>query len=790
MLALLLLLTAARPVLEFPEPGLDNPAAYQGYHTRFYRDARGDAVQVYLDGRSGRVVLLWADAADQSAAFTARDTAGAPVVLAWGSPGADVSAAEGHRAVAYRLRLPARPVAVGQFALGSMRWERDIQYQRLHLAPIDSTLPPVPELAELVERLGRLDAPERHRHLALLAAPDVEALRARLEPSIALAPGDTAWTVRVEQPSFDGKHHLALELSGSSRACGVELERGWIKIRPRVPSAPSLVIRVVTDAAPLTPLGREQIFNAAFRAFYERVRRQGPRTLRFRRLEREVRGLELLSYEEKLMAGLPNFATYFGRDMLMSALMLEPIWAPVMFEHVLASVLRKVSDAGEVSHEEALDGQAIRENAAEYNALLAGADAAAAQHRDSLVAKARPVLEGLDAVCENYHMVDEDFQLPVVAARYLANPAVPADAKRRFLRAPARDGAATTRLEALLRNFNRVAERAAAYAQAPEPTNLVSFPPVPGDGFSSASWRDSRVGYAGGRFAMDINVVWVPEALAGIATALSGFAALGVPADTLEQAARRSGCAALEEYLRDPSPLRRARERWATAARNFEVRIGAAEVRERLAEWLAWLPEPERRYWRAVSDTLGIPGDTLRFLALALDEAGRPIPVVNTDPGTLVFLGEIDPARAFDAIEPLLLPYPVGLLVPGLGPLVANDAYAARAVWEDFRRDPYHSPRVVWGREVNLMLLGLARQIRAAGDKPDIRRSLRAALERVRAAAERSGLANAELWSYRIERGALRPVRYGASSDVQLWNLTDLSVQFTLAGALGGRNHP
>ena len=82
MLALLLLLSAARPVLEFPEPGLDDPVAYRGYRTRFYRDARGDAVQVYLDERSGRAVLLWADAADQSAAFTARDTAGAPVALA------------------------------------------------------------------------------------------------------------------------------------------------------------------------------------------------------------------------------------------------------------------------------------------------------------------------------------------------------------------------------------------------------------------------------------------------------------------------------------------------------------------------------------------------------------------------------------------------------------------------------------------------------------------------------------------------------------------------------------
>ena len=42
------------------------------------------------------------------------------------------------------------------------------------------------------------------------------------------------------------------------------------------------------------------------------------------------------------MAGLPNYATYFGRDMMMTALMMRPIWRPEMSEHVIASVLRKL----------------------------------------------------------------------------------------------------------------------------------------------------------------------------------------------------------------------------------------------------------------------------------------------------------------------------------------------------------------------------------------------------------------------------------------------------------------
>jgi hypothetical protein len=104
-----------------------------------------------------------------------------------------------------------------------------------------------------------------------------------------------------------------------------------------------------------------------------------------------------------------------------------------------------------------------------------------------------------------------------------------------------------------------------------------------------------------------------------------------------------------------------------------------------------------------------------------------------------------------------------------LGPVTANDVYAPPAVWQMFERDLYHSPRVVWGRDVNVLLAALAQ------------RSERPALDSIITAVDRSGLRHAELWSYQIDSQGLHPVRYGSSGDVQLWSLTDLAVQFLLA---------
>ena len=769
-----------RPYLAFPEPGLDDPAAYEGYATRVYQDASHNAFQVYLKGNTGRVVNLWADAANESVGFTVRDSSGRPAELAWGSSGAVVARSAQTRSVSYALELPSA-VRVSLFLLGSMRVERDLQYAARDTLPLDATPFPQPELSELIDHVAKLKPAEQARHLSLLGVRTIEALRARLLPHVVLTPhpplrdaergsADTTWSVRVEQVSFDGKNHLWLALEGDTRETVPALSGSTVTIRRPAGGPVRLTVRITTDAPALTPLGRAEIFNDEFHRFSAQVRADTAHPLRFRRLEREVRGVELLCYREKLMAGLPNFATYFGRDMLMTALLMQPVWAPAMSEHVVASALGKLSPTGDVSHEEALGGQAIRENAAEYNRLVSAGQ----------LARARALLAHLAATRENYIMVDDDFQLPVVAARYLADPRVPADRKRDFLRTG-------QHLARLVSNLAFVVRKAAPYARDPVATNLVSFPRAPDGHWISASWRDSRAGYGGGRFAMDVNVIWVPHALEAVGTILDALKQLGVTPVIREQP--------LAAFARDRAALQRAVTSWKGAERHFRVALARKDVSERVAARLRWLPPAEGEYWNNVAQRTGAPADTLRFLALSLDGAGRPIPIVNTDPAMLLLVDSLGPDRTLELIGPIMLPYPWGLFVDGLGPVVANDAYATRDVWEAFRRDRYHSPTVVWGRDVNALLAGLARAMRNAkfGMRNDSavvdsafripHSALSDALDRILTAVNQSGLRHAELWSYAIENGRLVPSRYGTSSDVQLWSLTDLAVQYLL-------NHP
>ncbi|MDH3456089.1 MAG: hypothetical protein OER90_04540 [Gemmatimonadota bacterium] len=802
-------------VLEFPEAGVDDPAAYEGYATRFFRDARGNTLQIYLNQRDGRVVHVWADAANESAAFTVRDAEGRAAPVTWGGAGVEAGSDGQSRTMRYQLAADVGALDIGWFLLGTMRQERDFQYLEWHKRPWGDPSFILPELTGLIESLERLPAEEQTEHLALLGALNVEELRSRLEPRVSLTADDAGWSVLVEHTSLDGRNRLTLELHGDADASAATLAADRVAVRAIDGGRIELAVAVTTNSEALTPLGRDRLFNAAFEDYFARQRRtadslrlmltveqaaRDPSLLAFRRLERQVLGLELLSSEQKLVASMPNYATYFGRDQMMSALMLEPISSVDLQELVIASVLRKLAPSGAVSHEEALGGQAIRENAAEYstrvNAWVEASAKDAAQQTEQL-ARARELLKDLQAVRENYHMIDDDFQLPVLVDRYLSRSDVTAEKKRRFLNEPA--GSGLSRLEALARNLAFVAELSRPYVDDPTATKLVSFFHRDASGWLPGSWRDSRAGYGNGRFAMDVNVVWVPRALESVERILENVSALGLSVEGALSGAPMD-VSLLEAYRRDPAMLRAAITTWRRARRHFNVRVHPIEVRRTLDGWFESLPPSERDYWRPrfVADTA--EGRPLWFLALALDEQGRPIPAVNTDPATDLFIGNytadivegtVDPSLVYQLVRPIMRAYPAGLFVEGLGPVVVNDAFASTAVQQRFREDLYHSPRVVWGREVNLLLLGLARQIDAAYDSSGRLReesdgtrayveALRDALDRTLEAVEASGLGHNELWSYRIDGDALRPARYGTSSDIQLWNVTDLAVGFLL----------
>ena len=786
-------------VLSFPESGLDDPAAYRGYQTRFFRDAAGNTLQIYLDSRAGRVVHLWADGENESIGFTVR-SAGRPATLRWGGDGATVASTGGSRArrsLEYQLAANGSRVDLGLFLLGSMRVERDLQYSEKHLGPFLSPAFRLPELVGMLARLERVDPATRARHLPLLGADDVNALRARLRPTVTTATSDSVWTAQIVQPSLDARDTISLELRADAKAFTASRAGDSISLRARSGGQVRFSVRVSTTGRTLTPLSRQEIFTPAFLQFLAAVqdsgRSGGSAATRARWLEREVRGVELLVSREKLMAGLPTYATYFGRDMLVSALMMRSIWRQEMSEFAVASALRKLSPTGQVSHEEALGGQAVREGAAEYARLVDTYLSAAAGNRaaaDSILERAGAVLRDLRRTRENYHMIDDEFQLAVLAGRWLADSGVTAAHKRDFL-ADSSDGGGT-RLARLVRELGLVSRMTAAYAADPIPTNLVSFEPADSGRWSPASWRDSGAGYGGGlgRYAMDVNAIWAPHALESIGRILAAIASLGMPLDSLAATMPDlAPNAPLGRYARDAQALNQVVERWYGASAHFVVRLSPSQVRTKVAARLAALPAGERGHWTRVLTATKADRDSLVFLALALDAGGKPIGVANSDPATRLFLGERETGVVLDTValaaslrdvRLFVRPYPVGLLIDRVGPVVANDAYATPAIWRAFSRDRYHSPYVVWGREVNLFLLGAAGHVSAATNHPAYARELRAAITKVRRTVESSGF-RSELWSYAPRGDQVVAIRYGSGADVQLWSTTDLAVQFALS---------
>src|SRR5207249_3095111 len=224
MLAFLLMLQTASareapPVLQFPTPRLDDPAAYEGYTARLYRDSRGNSVEIYIEGKTGRVVQLWADGLNESIGFTAREEGGqkTTAAVAFGVGSATVGETGGRggrRWLRYSLAVQGgRSIWVGQLLLGSMRIERDFGYGARVRDPIDAPTFVVPEMAQFAAKLGR---------------PYTD----RLTPSVVLINTASRWTVRASQPSLDGKNHLSLALSGDARRSGATLTGRVATIRP------------------------------------------------------------------------------------------------------------------------------------------------------------------------------------------------------------------------------------------------------------------------------------------------------------------------------------------------------------------------------------------------------------------------------------------------------------------------------------------------------------------------------------------------------------------------------
>lgn len=482
-----------------------------------------------------------------------------------------------------------------------------------------------------------------------------------------------------------------------------------------------LRVTAVTGEAPLTPIPASELLND----------RAGSDT-------RARQVLTFLSYREKFLAGSWRFNTYFGRDTLMSIVLLRPALQPRAIEDGIGSVIERLSPDGEVAHEEEVGEFAVLRN------------------RET---QGRPS----DEPRYDYGMIDGSFLLPIVLEEWLLDD--PRGRRRAASFLATRTASGEAYGQAIMRNFEWVLTQTTPFARDPVAGNLVSIK----SGRNTGQWRDSEQGLGGGRYPYDVNVAMVPAALESI----QRLHASGLLA--------RYGTAPQRQRLAESQKQLRSWEQHAPAL--FEVRVPPDETSAKIARYASRVGV-DRAPVEGVPFARSLPAhEPFRFDALSLDAAARPIPIMHSDVGFTLLFGNPTTEQLTRALAVITRPFPEGLWTP-IGLLVANPALAEDRLQNEFGRSAYHGT-VVWSWQQAVLAAGLERQLA----RPDVPKELREELARARsllwiAIDAASSFRTSELWSWSFSRGCYRIEPFGASStDVdesnaaQLWSTVFLAIR-------------
>ena len=225
---------------------------------------------MYVDDRSARVVHLMADADNASIGFTAPRRERAHRDPELGRAGRPDQCRRAHAPVRAPAHPPPTPVLhLGWFLLGTMRVERDFQYEQRAAGAFANAPYRVSDLDAMLTAMATLDAPTRTRHLQQLRATSLDAVRERLYPRPTLRSVGAQWVATVRQVTLDARDTLTPR---SARRTAATWKRAWPAIRSRCAAARagrtvSIDVHIATTARALSPLSRTDIFTDDFLRF-------------------------------------------------------------------------------------------------------------------------------------------------------------------------------------------------------------------------------------------------------------------------------------------------------------------------------------------------------------------------------------------------------------------------------------------------------------------------------------------------------------------------------------------
>ncbi|KAK5074014.1 hypothetical protein LTR64_006845 [Lithohypha guttulata] len=418
----------------------------------------------------------------------------------------------------------------------------------------------------------------------------------------------------------------------------------------------------------------------------------------------QTTSLSFLSYSEKLLAGAWRFLTYFGRDSMISALLLEPVLSTgnaSAMEAVIGAVLERINRTdGSVCHEETIGDYATYLN---MQNNITGDNATAAIF--------------------TYPMIDTDYFLPILMdvyfSRYpdridplLSTEAGLIDTTNENL----------TYAELALFNAQKIVNITTPFVDNQTVENLIHLKPSEVVG----QWRDSTYGLGNGRIPFDVNCALVPAAL----RAISRLSQLGgIYPNT------SSGTSVLTNYSNWASFAQESAITWEENTLSFfELNLTVSEASSRVNNFVntaTFYDGPTNN--ASLSTNSNDANGTITFYAIALngsmsaledddlDTYSEPIPIMHTDTAFHLFLlNSTNTSSTAYAREhtrflnstanTILRAFPAGLVTPS-GMVVANPALSNSDVLiANFTNSAYHGT-VIWSWQLALMAEGLHRQL-------------------------------------------------------------------------------
>lgn len=382
----------------------------------------------------------------------------------------------------------------------------------------------------------------------------------------------------------------------------------------------------------------------------------------------QTKALSFLSYETKLLAGSWRFLTYFGRDTMISALLMQPILSEGehgAMEAVISAVLERINKTdGTVCHEEVIG---------DYATFI---------HRSQGSSSTAPTCD--------YKMVDTDFLLPVLLKNYFVDTAAGRARKDAFFQQKASflpENSGLTYYDLAQATAEKVMRTTAPFASNSTMANLIHIR----DGQQVGNWRDSNNGLGGGRIPYDVNTALVPAGLHAIAElSRSGFFQSHSDwADTADKDA--------QVWEDKTLPF-------------FRVQVPKIQAEMLLDSYL------KVTNFSGPLNKDKLP-DFLNFYGVSIEneQNKNAVRIMNTDDCFRHFLLNTTNEEQLtffinQTADHVLAPFPVGLSTD-VGLVVANPAFATNLDYsKNFKNSDYHGI-VVWSWQMAMMAQGLARQL-------------------------------------------------------------------------------